>query len=92
VKMPVVQVIDVTLVFDRSVPAARTMRMGVLIVRLVVAHLSASLLPKFRSRPLLIRADLKLKTRPQLCKGCQSATDVALRNAYQFYYRLARGL
>lgn len=38
VKMPVVQVIHVTFVFDCGVSAARTMRMGVLIVRFVVVH------------------------------------------------------
>jgi hypothetical protein len=38
VKMPVVQIVDVAFVFDRSVSAARTMRMRVLIMRVVVAH------------------------------------------------------
>ena len=40
VKMPLMQIIDVTFVFDGSMPAARIVRMGVLIMGFVVAHLS----------------------------------------------------
>jgi len=38
VKMPLMQIIDVTLVFDRRVSAAWTVRMGMLVVCFVVAH------------------------------------------------------
>ncbi len=38
VKMPIMQIIDVTFVFDGGMPAARTVCMGVLIVRFVGAH------------------------------------------------------
>jgi hypothetical protein len=41
-KMSVVQIIDVTFVIDCSVAATGTMRMGVLIVRFVIAHLRTS--------------------------------------------------
>jgi hypothetical protein len=39
VEMPIMQIIDMTFVFDRSVTAARAMGMWVLIVGLMVAHL-----------------------------------------------------
>jgi hypothetical protein len=38
VKMPLMQIVDVTLVFDRRVSAAWTVRMGMLVVCFVVAH------------------------------------------------------
>ena len=38
VKMPLMQIVDMTFVFHRGVPAARTVRMGMLVVRFVVAH------------------------------------------------------
>jgi len=38
-KMPLMQIVDVAFVFDRGVPAAWTVRMGMLVVRFVVAHL-----------------------------------------------------
>jgi hypothetical protein len=37
-KMPLMQIVDVTFVFNRGVPAAWTVRMGMLVVRFVVAH------------------------------------------------------
>jgi hypothetical protein len=43
VKMSVMQIVDVTFVFDRGVAAAWTMRMGVLVMRFVVAHVSCLL-------------------------------------------------
>jgi uncharacterized protein YqgC (DUF456 family) len=43
VKMPLMQIIDVTFVFDCSMPAARTMGMRVLIMGFVVAHLNCFL-------------------------------------------------
>jgi len=38
VEMPVVHIVDVTFVFDSSVPAAWTVRMRMLIVGFMVAH------------------------------------------------------
>jgi len=38
VQMPIMQIIDVTFVFDGGVPAAWTVGMGVLIVSFVGAH------------------------------------------------------
>jgi len=38
VKMPLMQIVDMTFVFHRGVPAAWTVRMGMLVVRFVVAH------------------------------------------------------
>jgi hypothetical protein len=43
VKMSVMQVVDVTFVFDRGVAAAWTVRMGVLVMRFVVAHVTCLL-------------------------------------------------
>jgi hypothetical protein len=43
VQMPVMQIIDVTFVFDRGMPAAWTVRMGVLVMRFVVAHVTCLL-------------------------------------------------
>jgi hypothetical protein len=40
VKVPIVHVIHVPFVFDRSMPTARTVRMRVLIMRFVIAHLT----------------------------------------------------
>jgi hypothetical protein len=40
VKVPIVHIIDVPFVFDRRMPTARTMRMRVLIMRFVIAHLT----------------------------------------------------
>ena len=40
VKMSFMQIIDVTLVFDRGMAAVWTMRMGVLVMRFMVAHFS----------------------------------------------------
>lgn len=42
VKVPVMQIVDVTIVLDRRVPAAWAMRMRVLIVCFVIAHLVVS--------------------------------------------------
>jgi len=60
VKMSVMQIIEVTFVFDGSVPAARTMYMGVLIVRFVVAHLSWLLPSRGFSSMNVIPIDCKL--------------------------------
>ena len=38
VQMPVMQIIDMTFVFDGGMPASRTVRVRVLIVGFVVAH------------------------------------------------------
>jgi hypothetical protein len=38
VQMPIMQIVDVTFVFDGGMPAARTVCMDVLIVRFVCAH------------------------------------------------------
>jgi hypothetical protein len=43
VKMSFVQIVDVTFMFDRGVSAARTVRMGVLVMRFVVAHVTCLL-------------------------------------------------
>jgi len=43
VKMPVMQIVDVTFVLDRDMPAAWTVSMGVLIVCFVIAHRSCLL-------------------------------------------------
>ena len=43
VKMSFMQIIDVTLVFDRGMSAVWTMRMGVLVMRFVVAHFTCLL-------------------------------------------------
>ena len=43
VKMSFMQIIDVTFVFDRRMPAVWTMRMGVLVMRFVVAHFTCLL-------------------------------------------------
>ncbi len=43
VKMSFMQIIDVTFVFDRGVTAAWTVRMGVLVMRFVVAHVTCLL-------------------------------------------------
>ena len=40
VQMPVMQIVDVTFVLYADMPAARTVSVGVLIVRFMVAHLS----------------------------------------------------
>jgi hypothetical protein len=42
VKMPLMQIVDMTFVFHRGVPAARTVGMGMLVVRFVVAHFIVS--------------------------------------------------
>ena len=43
VKMSFVQIVDVTFVFDAGVAASRTVRMGVLVMRFVVAHVTCLL-------------------------------------------------
>jgi hypothetical protein len=43
VKMSFVQIVDVTFVFDRWMAAAWTVRMGVLVMRFVVAHVTCLL-------------------------------------------------
>ena len=43
VKMPVMQIVDVTFVLYADMPAARTVSVGVLIVRFVIAHRSCLL-------------------------------------------------
>jgi hypothetical protein len=43
VKMSVMQIVDVTFMFDRGMPAARTVRMGVLVMCLMVAHVTCLL-------------------------------------------------
>ncbi len=43
VKMPVMQIVDVTFVLYADMPAARTVSVGVLIMRFVVAHRSCLL-------------------------------------------------
>jgi hypothetical protein len=43
VKMSFMQIIDVTFVFDRGMAAVWTMRMGVLVMRFVVAHVTCLL-------------------------------------------------
>jgi hypothetical protein len=59
VKMPVVQIVDVTFVFDRGVPAAWTMRMWVLIMRFVVAHLYCSFWSRGSDSNIVIWVDSK---------------------------------
>jgi hypothetical protein len=44
VKMPVMHIVNVTLVLNRDMPAARTVSVGVLIMRFVIAHRSCLLL------------------------------------------------
>jgi hypothetical protein len=43
VKMTVMQIVDVTFVFDRGVAAAWIVRMGVLVMRFVIAHVGCLL-------------------------------------------------
>ncbi|MGA9725352.1 MAG: hypothetical protein WBQ86_23045 [Candidatus Binatus sp.] len=43
VKMPVMQIVDVTFVFHRGMAAAWTVGMGVLVMRFVVAHVTGLL-------------------------------------------------
>jgi hypothetical protein len=43
VKMPVMQIVDVTFVLYADMPAARTVSVGVLIMRFVIAHRSCLL-------------------------------------------------
>jgi hypothetical protein len=50
VKMSFMQIVDVTFVFNRGMPTVRTMRMGVLVMRFVVAHFTCLLPIGFFSR------------------------------------------
>ena len=52
VKMPVMQIVDVTFVLDRDMPAAWTVSMGVLIVRFMVAHFSHLLQLRDAANPI----------------------------------------
>ena len=55
VKMSFMQIVDVTFVFDRGMAAVWTMRMGVLVMRFVVAHFTCLLPIEFFSRNSAIR-------------------------------------